>query len=58
MEIKLPIIKTQNKVIEKFETLNKGFETVSNSIGNEIEKTTLVKEFIMQEIFNKMEEIK
>lgn len=58
MEIKLPIIKTQNKVIEKFETLNKGFETVSNSIGNEIEKTTLVKEFIAQEIFNKMEEIK
>ena len=58
LEIKLPIIKTQNKVIEKFETFNKSFETISNSIGNEIEKTKLAKEFIMQEIFNKMEEIK
>lgn len=57
MEIKLPIIKTQNKVMEKFETFNKSFETISNSIGNEIEKTALAKEFIMQEIFNKMEEI-
>ena len=56
MEIKLPIIKTQNKVIEKFETFNKSFETISNSIGNEIKKTTLAKGFIMQEIFNKMEE--
>lgn len=58
LEIKLPIIKTQNKVIEKFETFNKSFETISNSIGNEIEKTALAKEFIMQEIFNKMEELK
>ena len=57
MEIKLPIIKTQNKVMEKFETVNRSFETISNSIGNEIEKTALAKEFIMQEIFNKMEEI-
>lgn len=57
LEIKLPIIKTQNKVIEKFETFNKSFETISNSIENEIKKTTLAKEFIMQEIFNKMEEI-
>ena len=57
MEIKLPIIKTQNKVMEKFETFNKSFETISNSIGNEIEKTALAKEFIMQEIFNKMEEL-
>ena len=57
MEIKLPTIEIQNKVIEKFETFNKSFETVSNSIGNEIEKTALAKEFIMQEIFNKMEEI-
>lgn len=55
LEIKLPIIKTQNKVMKKFEIFNRGFETVSNSIGNEIEKTTLAKEFIMQEIFNKME---
>lgn len=58
LEIKLPIIEIQNKVIEKFETFNKSFETISNSIGNEIEKTALAKEFIMQEIFNKMEEIK
>ena len=58
LEIKLPIIKTQNKVIEKFETFNKSFETISNSIGNEIEKTKLAKEFITQEIFNKMEELK
>lgn len=58
LEIKFPIIKTQNKVIEKFETFNKSFETISNSIGNEIEKTKLAKEFIIQEIFNKMEEIK
>ena len=55
LEIKLPIIKTQNKVMKKFEIFKRGFETVSNSIGNEIEKTTLAKEFIMQEIFNKME---
>ena len=26
MEIKLPFLKTQDKVMEKFETLNKGFE--------------------------------
>lgn len=58
LEIKLPIIKTQNKVMEKFETVNRSFETISNSIGNEIEKTALAKEFIMQEIFNKMEELK
>lgn len=58
MEIKLPFLKTQDKVMEKFETLNKGFKIVSNSIENEIKKTTLAKEFIMQEIFNKMEEIK
>ena len=58
LEIKLPIIKIQNKVIEKFETFNKSFETISNSIGNKIEKTALAKEFIMQEIFNKMEELK
>lgn len=57
LEIKLPTIEIQNKVIEKFETFNKSFETISNSIGNEIEKTALAKEFIMQEIFNKMEEI-
>ena len=56
MEIKLPFLKTQDKVMEKFETLNKGFEIVSNSIENEIKKTTLAKEFIMQEMFNKMEE--
>lgn len=55
LEIKLPIIETQNKVMKKLEIFNRGFETVSNSIGNEIEKTTLAKEFIMQEIFNKME---
>ena len=58
MEIKLPFLKTQDKVMEKFETFNKGFKIVSNSIENEIEKTALAKEFIMQEIFNKMEEIK
>ena len=58
LEIKLPIIEIQNKVIEKFETFNKSFETISNSIGNKIEKTALAKEFIMQEIFNKMEELK
>lgn len=57
MEIKLPFLKTQDKVMEKFETLNKGFKIVSNSIENEIKKTTLAKEFIMQEMFNKMEEI-
>ena len=48
MEIKLPVLKT----------LEKGFEIVSKSIENEIGKTTIAKEFIMQEIFNKMEEIK
>jgi hypothetical protein len=58
MEIKLPFLKTQDKVMEKFETFNKGFKIVSNSIENEIEKTALAKEFIMQEIFNKMEELK
>ena len=58
MEIKLPVLKTQDKVIEKFKTLDKGFEIVSKSIENEIGKTTIAKEFIMQEIFNKMEEIK
>ena len=57
LEIKLPFLKTQDKVMEKFETSNKGFKIVSNSIENEIKKTTLVKEFIMQEMFNKMEEI-
>ena len=57
MEIKLPFLKTQDKVMEKFETLNKGFKIVSNSIENEIKKTTLAKEFIIQEMFNKMEEI-
>ena len=57
MEIKLPFLKTQDKVMEKFETFNKGFKIVSNSIENEIKKTTLAKEFIMQEMFNKMEEI-
>ena len=56
MEIKLPFLKTQDKVMEKFETLNKGFKIVSNSIENEIKKTTLAKEFIMQEMFNKIEE--
>ena len=56
MEIKLPFLKTQDKVMEKFETLNKGFKIVSNSIENEIKKTTLAKKFIMQEMFNKMEE--
>lgn len=55
MEIKVPGIETQEKVMKKLEIFNRGFETVSNSIGNEIEKTTLAKEFIMQEIFNKME---
>ena len=58
MEIKLPVLKTQDKVIEKFKTLDKGCEIVSKSIENEIGKTTIAKEFIMQEIFNKMEEIK
>lgn len=57
MAIKLPVLKTQDKVIEKFKTLDKGFEIVSKSIENEIGKTTIEKEFIMQEIFNKMEEI-
>lgn len=38
MEIKLPFLKTQDKVMEKFETLNKGFKIVSNSIENEIKK--------------------
>lgn len=58
MEIKLPVLKTQDKVTEKFKTLDKEFEIVSKSIENEIGKTTIAKEFIMQEIFNKMEEIK
>ena len=57
MAIKLPVLKTQDKVIEKFKTLDKGFEIVSKSIENEIGKTKIEKEFIMQEIFNKMEEI-
>ncbi len=56
LEIKLPIIRTQDKVMEKFKTLNEGFKIISDTIGNEIEKTILAKEFIMQEMFNKMEE--
>ena len=55
MEIKLPVLKVQDKVIEIIETLDEGFKKVSNSIENEIGKTTIAKKFIMQEIFNKIE---
>lgn len=55
MEIKLPVLKVQDIVIEIIETLDEGFKIVSKSIENEIGKTTIAKEFIMQEIFNKME---
>lgn len=55
IEIKLPVLKVQDKVIEIIETLDEGFKKVSNSIENEIGKTTIAKKFIMQEIFNKIE---
>ena len=58
MEIKLPVLKVQDIVIEIIETLDEGFKIVSNSIENEIGKTTIAKKFIMQEIFNKIEERK
>ena len=55
MEIKLPVLKVQDIVIEIIETLDEGFKIFSNSIENEIGKTTIAKKFIMQEIFNKIE---
>lgn len=55
MEIKLLVLKVQDIVIEIIETLDEGFKIVSNSIENEIGKTTIAKKFIMQEIFNKIE---
>ena len=55
MEIKLPVLKVQDIVIEIIETLDEGFKIVSNSIENEIGKTTIAKKFIVQEIFNKIE---
>lgn len=56
MEIKVPGIETQEKVMENLNLLKKDFETVSVSIENKIEKITLAKRYFMQEIFNKIEE--
>lgn len=56
MEIKVPGIETQEKVIKNFESIKKDFEIVSASIENKIEKITLAKSYFMQEIFNKIEE--
>ena len=56
MEIKVPGIETQEKVMKKFESIKKDFEIVSASIENKIEKITLAKSYFMQEIFNKIEE--
>nr|DAP64777.1 MAG TPA: hypothetical protein [Caudoviricetes sp.] len=56
MEIKVPGIETQEKVIKNFESIKKDFEIVSVSIENKIEKITLAKSYFMQEIFNKIEE--
>jgi hypothetical protein len=56
MEIKVPGIETQEKVIKNFESIKKDFEIVSVSIENKIEKITLAKSYFIQEIFNKIEE--
>lgn len=56
MEIKVPGIETQEKVMKNFESIKKDFEIVSASIENKIEKITLAKRYFMQEIFNKIEE--
>lgn len=56
MEIKVPGIETQKKVMKNFESIKKDFEIVSASIENKIEKITLAKRYFMQEIFNKIEE--
>ena len=56
MEIVIPRLESQDRAVIEFELIKKGFETVMNDIKNRIEKVTATKEFIMQEIFNKMEE--
>ena len=57
MEIVIPRLESQDRAVIEFELIKKGFETVMNDIKNRIEKVTATKEFIMQETFNKMEEI-
>ena len=56
MEIKVPGIETQEKVMENLKSVKKDFEIVSASIENKIEKITLAKRYFTQEIFNKIEE--